>query len=502
MFAWFDKDGDGSLSPAEVARLPIPAAVSHFALGALETFSQAVPFAAIDANKDGKVSKEEFRAYYRSNGFTNFTFSLQTYKAMQAKQLDDAIVKRLDPKGDGRLTAAKVAGMYEKFRSLDENEDEIITPAELTNRGSGYGLSLDFGDIDVKMAPPRTPVSENSLRDLESGQTDSLVGALLTKYDLNKDGKLSRKEIGLGEAAFARFDADGDGFLSPAELKAYLAGEPDLAFRLQLGAPTTGITLANEKTIDPAMKKKYRRGSDNGLAIRLGDTDLSLQIPDATGTGPNVMKNTYLNFYNAAAGKKDHVTRADLVARNYQILVAMFSQADKDDDGKLTRAELANWLDLLSTARGINLTLTCNDLGRSLFDVLDADRDGRLSLREMRTAWKRLGPLAKGGSVGQNDLARTMRLDISFGGRQSFGPVPAALVLGTTSPLRPADRTGAPVWFRKMDKNNDGDISPREWLGTDEEFKAIDADGDGLISADEATAFEAKKKTKAKELLP
>ena len=55
---------------------------------------------------------------------------------------------------------------------------------------------------------------------------------------------------------------------------------------------------------------------------------------------------------------------------------------------------------------------------------------------------------------------------------------------------------GAPVWFRKMDRNNDGDISPREWLGTDEDFKAIDTDGDGLISIVEAIAFEAKKKTK------
>ena len=57
-------------------------------------------------------------------------------------------------------------------------------------------------------------------------------------------------------------------------------------------------------------------------------------------------------------------------------------------------------------------------------------------------------------------------------------------------------RANAPVWFRKMDKNNDGDISPREWLGTDEDFKAIDADGDGLISAAEAIAFETKKNQK------
>ncbi len=37
-----------------------------------------------------------------------------------------------------------------------------------------------------------------------------------------------------------------------------------------------------------------------------------------------------------------------------------------------------------------------------------------------------------------------------------------------------------------MDRNRDGDLSRREFLGTDEKFRRIDADGDGLISIEEA----------------
>jgi hypothetical protein len=37
-----------------------------------------------------------------------------------------------------------------------------------------------------------------------------------------------------------------------------------------------------------------------------------------------------------------------------------------------------------------------------------------------------------------------------------------------------------------MDRNQDGDVSRDEFLGTDAEFAAYDADGDGLISSSEA----------------
>ena len=49
-----------------------------------------------------------------------------------------------------------------------------------------------------------------------------------------------------------------------------------------------------------------------------------------------------------------------------------------------------------------------------------------------------------------------------------------------------ASPTAGPLWFRKMDRTRDGDVSRREFLGSDEDFRKLDADGDGLISSKEA----------------
>jgi Ca2+-binding EF-hand superfamily protein len=43
-----------------------------------------------------------------------------------------------------------------------------------------------------------------------------------------------------------------------------------------------------------------------------------------------------------------------------------------------------------------------------------------------------------------------------------------------------------PEWFQKMDRNRDGDLSRREFLGSAAVFDRLDTDHDGLIDRAEA----------------
>ena len=102
--------------------------------------------AALDANKDGKVGKDEVTAYRATqtaavdaNG--DGKLSVDELAAMRLKQMTDAakamaqkMVDRLDTDGDGMLSAAELIGQpmpTDLFDRLDTNKDGVIDQTEL-----------------------------------------------------------------------------------------------------------------------------------------------------------------------------------------------------------------------------------------------------------------------------------------------------------------------------------------------------------------------------------
>src|SRR5262245_105262 len=136
------------------------------------------------------------------------------------------------------------------------------------------------------------------------------------------------------------------------------------------------------------------------------------------------------------------------------------------------------------------------DQGKGLFDILDKNGDGRLSVREMRDAVKLIDKLDQNGDglLESGEIPRRytagVRRGPAGGGGDGFGGVVAVNYYGGRQRSVPQPAAG-PLWFRKMDRNRDGDVSRREFLGSDELFKMIDTDGDGLISVEEAQKADA-----------
>ena len=128
----------------------------------------------------------------------------------------------------------------------------------------------------------------------------------------------------------------------------------------------------------------------------------------------------------------------------------------------------------------------------SLFEALDRDDDRRLSPREFHGGIDPLLALDRNGNgkLAESELVTKYTLefavtrpaefdDLSGGGAMNAMNADARLPI-----LRPV--TQGPEWFQRMDRNQDGDVTWKEFLGPRATFDQFDTDRNGLIDATEA----------------
>jgi Ca2+-binding EF-hand superfamily protein len=141
-----------------------------------------------------------------------------------------------------------------------------------------------------------------------------------------------------------------------------------------------------------------------------------------------------------------------------------------------------------NAAAAARLQLEIKDSGQNLFLLLDVDGDGVLSPRELRQAAAVLTGADKNhdGLLGGDELPQIIEFVLERGVGESSEAKAGSSRMAVRSTAK-AGTTG-PLWFRKMDRNNDGDLSASEFIGPLETFRKLDTNGDGFIDRDEAEA--------------
>lgn len=454
LFAFLDRDGDGSLSPAEAARLP-----GAFDLRRLLWGNLAPPggvgegWKAADADGNGKLTPGEVVAFYVRQGVG---LTVGAGNAVNTERLNEALLARLDTDRDGRVSLQELRGAESSLMALDRNEDELVAPAELVWGARYPGTS---GSNRVSAASSEPPGLFLLPAEGEPGWAKSLRGRLAGKE------KLTLAASRLPAETFAKLDRDGTGDLDDAELVRWRKEAADLSLTAHWAKGRATLKCLSGKAVPAAGGLEWKVGG-GVWSFRADQGKLPELVKKARGRAEE-------QFVAADIDKDGYLTTKDPAVAKDVNLRHLLALADRDGDGKLSRAELEGWLGVRAELARGQVLVTLLDHGRGLFEALDADGDGLLSVRESRTAAARLaaeGCFVK-GRLDPGRLLRRWRVVVSLGHPNAVAATPS--------------RAG-PAWFRAMDRNSDGDVSRREFAGDPSVFAKLDADKDGLVSPEEA----------------
>ncbi|HEY3787736.1 MAG TPA: EF-hand domain-containing protein, partial [Urbifossiella sp.] len=457
LFKSLDVDGDGKLSKAEFERSPLNTSRRGPGSRTLSPREAAEIVPAAKLNEALERVAGDTLAFRQDN---------------TARKTDDQVFAVLDTNKDGVLSESEIVESPNLLLARDQDEDDCMTIDEFTPP------EAPMPGLVIGLQPEKPLAAVSTL--LIDGSGPLFAPRLIRRYDRSGDGRLSEKEIGLSPERFRALDADGDGKLSAEELKAFAKQPPDIDASMELEPP-----LGQSPRVQLSPGSTARATRPDVALFGLGETEVALAI--RTFDPVKAALADAQTRFNRLDGDQNGYLERDELKENIRFQRGLFETIDVDGDDKIFWPEMENYVRRRAEAAATRCDVVLHDLGHGFFEALDRNRDGRIGLREIRVAAATLRAIRKPGQAGLRaaDPPRRLHVEVIRGTFSLFGAGPAGE--STVPKLVAQARTAVgPIWFQRMDRNLDGDLTWKEFLGPRHVFEELDADHDGLIDPLEA----------------
>lgn len=302
--------------------------------------------------------------------------------------------------------------------------------------------------------------------------------------DRDRNGTISTQELDDGVESFNRCDANRDGVVDALEIAKAAASARDPAEPLSLTGPLFWLLpeMVGVQESDPLLFGGLRFFDTNNdgqlqaseidtLAEQTADIELEIDFHRDSVEASQLWITRVTDACPAKVGPSESFDGLDVIIGPLTINFCGVQEfAANENDGQVSFGAIVD--------------------GYPLLPLLDPNDDGRFTIRELRTLHTRLDhwDLDRNGSLTNDEVVSPIRVCIGNG----------AVVHRELANIRSIQRENLPKtitgpdWFARMDRNQDNDLTREEFPGTDEQFKALDSDGDRLISGNEAREFDTR----------
>lgn len=454
----FDADMDGQLSGREAALLPVGAKASGQGIGD--------QWKSLDRSPaDEHLSVDELTLFVNEQLGPVFQLSTRPPGLTQSVRL----VERLDEDHDGAISSAELLVGMSALRQSDLDDDESVSVGELQPYPRQQGLQRP--QTPEAIQAPIVPVNQDD-------EVQVAVERVLSTHGRDANGQsVALDRLQSPEGQPQKFDADHDGRLNAAELTSWInARQPTV---------TIVATLGKNRPSSVQVSQGANPQSGSKVSLTVGGAGIDVTAVNNKHERSDSTKLYRIRFLTSDLDKNGYLDETEYASIQ---LPAAFKDVDANGDGMLYRDELTPFLEFDAIAIQARIEMLVGDEGKTLFELLDGNVDRRLTMREIREGFTRLAAVDRNHDerVAQSELESRYRLTFSFGRNQTFDRDPGSMNAPVTPRLH-SQGTG-PTWYRRMDRNLDGDITWREFLGSREQFDQLDVNSDEMIDLAEASA--------------
>ena len=432
------------------------------------------------------TSVDAFTAWFAEQLSRSFDVVAAAVNASEAVRLAALV----DGDGDGAISREELMSGSHALRFRDLDDDQTFTAAEL----------MPFRDPRNQNAAV-VPDAAN-LPFVQLGDEQSLTRTaeqIVSRY--GDDNTIDPARLRLPEAVTTGVDGNKDAKLDAEETKQLLAAPTfHLTLDIQLAEAANRSHLVTN--VSPAARSFVQSDAEKRGRMKLVIDDMPLEIRARGGSARS--RDIMVDFLLQRSSLYDKDKNGYFTADEYPefqsqmaqyLASADFQSVDLNGDEMVLRQEIKTWIERDAIATQSRIEVSIKQDGTTLFKLLDNNKDRRLAGRELLEGFDILleYDLNKDQKLTESELGTAYSLQIGLG-------QPASLRMNSMQAMGMAARStdailpgvsglSGPEWFRRMDRNQDRDVSYREFLAPRSIFEQLDKDSNGLLSATEAEAL-------------